>query len=200
MAQARGMYPRPTNAQALAALDAFGAPPLPAEGFEVWQGPSGVMPRFRVTAAGWVNPGDRVRDASDAAWWRARYKYGSELWAHLAEQARLADAFLASTGDGVVPVFDAQLAAGDPSALAHELTVVTDQLASIYESNTQDSPPYLWGSAGIPFPNPKRIAEAFCKRYPDKCKDPKKLPLPLVPKPTIPWWVVLGLVYLIVKD
>lgn len=201
VAQARRQFPRPTNAEALALLEAFGQPPLDGDAYQVYQSDDGVMPRFRLTAAGWVNPGDVLRTAPDELWWRRPYLYSSRLYAALAAQAHSSEQYMAATGTSVAPVFDADLARGDESALAHELVGVKAALANIYASGTQSSPPWLWTSSGIPMPNPKDVHKKYCKEHPDSmfC-NPKKTPLPRIPRPTVPWWVLVGVVYLLTKE
>lgn len=204
----RRVTPRPNNAEALALVASFGGPPLPDDEFPVWEGSSGVMPRFALAAAGWTGPGDRLRAPSDAAWWSAPYRFGSQLYAHLEELARTSDAYVRALLDpgepAPIPVYHVDIARGEPAAIAQELASVADVLAEMKADGTDARPPFLWGPGGRPVPNPRQLPAAWCAKYPRYCKggkvDPGKLPLPRIPRPRVPWWLVVGLAWVLMRD
>jgi hypothetical protein len=97
----------------------------------------GVLPRMRLLACGWTNPGDRFRSPMDAAWWSA--PYGRPLWEPLLTYARAADAV---TNVGPLQ-WDATLALGDAGALSHALSRVASELEVIHAAGHDVCAPFL---------------------------------------------------------
>jgi len=118
-------WPTPTNAQALAALDAYSGLP---DG-ELDDDDEPTTHRLRRIALGYMAAGDKFAAAGNAAHYRAPYPFPGMLWAHLARNAATADLWVAQV-DGVTPVIvvDAQLARGVKAELAREVTQDWDQL------------------------------------------------------------------------
>jgi len=167
-----------------------------------FQAPYGVLPRFRLIACGWMKPGDRLRDPTDWRWWTQKYAKPSLMWAALAASARISESYLREMGDAVpVPIWNAQLASGTPSELAHDVAMTADELAIIERAGQAARPGFLFGANGIPVPRWDVLPPELCKRYPRWCKDPRKAPIPKIPPllPSVPWWVWAFGVYLLAR-
>ena len=112
-------HPAPTNAQALALLSAFGGLPLSPSDLDV-QAPR--VARLRYLAHGYSKPGDKFRGAKNRAWYARRFADPNDLAVVLRDVAVLADDEYQRLGDRQpVIVMDRELAAGEESAIAHEL-------------------------------------------------------------------------------
>lgn len=155
----------PTNAQALAILSATGEPSgldeATARGVDEnvsvrYFGPTGILTRMRLLAAGWVKPGD-VFAKVDAPWWQQKYSY--PLASVLKNMPAAAHAALHPTE------LDEALARGDADALGHELQSVDAELTTMKAAGLDQHPPFLIpAGAGLPPVNAKAdLAPFLCK-------------------------------------
>jgi len=177
-------YPSPTNAQAIAALDSFAAVTADqaiADGVREdvarsFYGPDGVLPRMRLLAWGWTNPGDLLRPPSDRKWWQAAY--GRPLW-------NVLETLFSQLGDNAQPLqWDAQEAAGDEAELSRSYAaVVADDLPPVNEA---PCPRYLIppGRGQMPIPNPE------CLRKPAR-EIAEKIPMPRRKQGDAGWLLLL---------
>lgn len=184
-------FPRPSNAQALAALDAFAWDQASTSGMgpagEAWWPPDGVLPRMRLLAWGWRRKGDRFKSPSDASWWKSIYDY--PLWnplETLADQAERA-------GDPLPAfVWSDELAAGDVAELSRSLPqVVGEDLPPVNEA---PCPRWLIppGRGQSPVPNPSCAS---------KGRDELEKVIPKLPvTQSYDWLLWLGLIYLALED
>lgn len=118
-------WPTPTNAQALAVLDAFSGGP---DG-DLTDDDEARTARLRRFALGYDVTGDKFAAAGNAAHYRAAYPWPALLWAHLSRLAATGDLYVADVdGDTPIVVVDAQLARGNRAELARELAQDFDQL------------------------------------------------------------------------
>lgn len=153
-------YPIPTNAQAAAALDSFtqwvSADAAIAAGYpesaRAFLAPYGVFPRMRLLAWGWTKPGDKFRQADDAAWWRRRYAH--KLWPAIETYVAIAE----QAGIGPPGVlWDKEMASGDPAELSRSLATVVE--LDLPPVNEAPCPRYLIPPTRgmLPIPNPSCI-------------------------------------------
>lgn len=168
-------WPTPTNAQALAVLEALPqwasadeaiAAGLPEQTARAYLAPDGVLPRMRLLASSWEKPGGKYA-AAGLPWWGQAYKY--PLWAGVSRYAADVDAL----GDHHM-VLDEDVANRDAAAVSHVLATV-EQV---------DAPPVFaapcpkWiippTRGALPTPNPDCLRQEL-----EKNKD--KLPLPIMP-------------------
>lgn len=169
--------PRPTNAQALAALeaqweatdkDAAVAGGFPEDVAEAYFMTLGILPRMRMLACGWTKPGDKMRLPTDAAWWAATYAH--PLWAPLwtyANQVRASGATRPWS-------MDPQLASGEPGALSHSILGVASELAAITRLGHDVCAPYLIPRVRNVLPQPSAVCIARIgakKKKDDRDKD-----------------------------
>jgi len=187
-------YPNPTNAQAVAALDAIWqadtAESAIAAGWRedvasAFLPPDGIFPRMRLLAWGWTKPGDKFKSPSDAKWWRSRYQYPLwnpiETWLDQALRGGHVDSF----------VWEDDLAAGDPAELSRSLpAVVRDDLPPVSEA---PCPKWLIppGRGMMPIANPE------CLRKPAKDIIDKLRPQPTSPPGGLPWLWLLAFMALV---
>lgn len=140
------LFPRPTNAQALAALDGLsqaadadagvrqGLTELVAESYLMTLG---VLPRMRFLASGWTNPGDKLRLPTDAAWWSATYKF--PLWDVLFTFADIQE----KAGLSPSVAWQQPLSEGDQGELSQTLLAVASELATIVRLKQDTCTPYI---------------------------------------------------------
>lgn len=200
---AASRFPNPTNAQAVAALDAAWQPTLDADGAiaagwredmaQAFLPPEGILPRMRLLAWGWTKPGDKFKSPGDASWWSKRYQY--PLWAPL--ETYLTQ--LESHGMPVSFTWDDDLAGGNAALLSYSLpAVVRDDLPPVNEA---PCPKWLIppGRGQMPIPNPECVLKDIKKRI-----DPLKDIIPPGPRRSSPtdltWLVLAGLVALLLLD
>lgn len=183
----RSRFPNPTNAQAVAALDALvpqsDAPAAIARGWNVdvassWLLPDGILPRMRLLAWGWTKPGDRFKSPSDRAWWGKRYQY--PLWNPIETYVDQAERQDGTDSSGFVG-WDDDLAAGDEAELSRSMpAVVHDDLPA---AMAKPCPEWLIppGRGMAPIPNPS------CLKGPIRDIGKKIIPI-LAPGISVPWW------------
>lgn len=191
-------YPNPTNAIAVAALDAFsqpdaeslissGVPETVARAFLL---PDGVFPRMRLLAWGWTKQGDRFKSPSDAAWWKRRYQY--PLWAPIETYV---DQVTRAGNEPPAVAWDDDLARGDPVELSRSLPAVVQQ--DLPPVNQAPCPKWIIppGRGMLPIANPECL-----KKDLDKLKEQ----IPKIPgfRPARDWtwllWLAIG--YLILES
>lgn len=130
-------FPNPTNAQAVAALDAFsqvdaasaidgGVPDTIAQSF---LRPAGILPRMRLLAWGWTNVGDKFKLPTDAAWWGKSYGY--PLWNPLTTY--LTEVTKAGFEPPAV-FWDSDLARGDVAELSRSMQALQQDAGDVFEA------------------------------------------------------------------
>jgi hypothetical protein len=139
-------WPSPTNAQALAALTAFTEPVdvdaaiATGERSDValaYYTPTGILPRMRLLAAGFVKKGDKYKLPSDETWWKRKYAY--PLWPVLRAWLKVA-----RHPSGGATHLDESLAAGDRASLSQQLVAIDSDLQALSDSGLLGGkPPYL---------------------------------------------------------
>ncbi len=139
--------PKPTNAQALALIDAYGT--LPMADADLDQALPTVL-HLRWRAHGYVKPGDKFAAPTNAAFYASPYPdpqdfIGTLKWAASASDRYLASLVKAGEVDlpeppGVVTV-DPATASGDPAALAQELAQSWEALQAMRANGTEPMPP-----------------------------------------------------------
>jgi hypothetical protein len=179
-------WPRPTNAQALAALRAFGHatatdeaaahagfPPMVARAFCL---PLGVLPRMRLRAAGWRKPGDAIRNATSEQWAAA---YDGPLWEVLGTFVDLAAKHNIEQGARL----DEDIATGDSATLAQAADDLAAELAIIQAALADHCEPYLVPRrrGAVPEPNAPCMASIAVRR--------RSGDVPVPRRPEVPWWV-----------
>jgi hypothetical protein len=191
------LWPRPTNAQVVAVLQAVGYPGLSASDFPLFQGGTGVVPRLLLRAFGWTPTVslDKLKDPSNTTWWQTRFDDPATFWATLAMQAKLSEAWITAEGLDMSRggAFDLDIANAKPAALAQEgVNQAYNAWEDIQAEGTADCPPFLLAPGGLPVPNPKCMTKELCAKYPELCKGPiRKVPGLL----TFPWWAWVALLY-----
>jgi hypothetical protein len=123
--------------------------------------PNGIFLRMRLICFGVENRGDLFRTPQDTAWWRAKYKFGANLWDVLETYAKVYTATVQrrEDPDNRIPnpwFFDADLLKGDQGEIAQaHLAVVRDDLPHFQASKCE--PPYFIPTFGglTPLRNPK---------------------------------------------
>lgn len=200
---AASRYPTPTNAQAVAALDAVWQPTYSADDAiaagwreDMARGflpPDGILPRMRLLAWGWTKPGDKFKSPSDAAWWGKRYQY--PLWNPLETYMSQ----LEQHGVDVSFHWDDDLARGSAALLSYSLpAVVNDDLPPVNEAPCPKwlIPPGRWQ---MPIANPECVLRDIKKRI-----DPIKDIIPPGPRQPaasdLTWLVLVGIALLLLKD
>lgn len=141
--QLSARFPKPSNAQALAALAAlFEVDVATAEAAgwdhfvaQAWFVPLGILPRMRLNACGWKGAGDRFHDATDSAWWDK--EYDGPLWVPLATYVKTHPTAASQW------FLDEQLVLGDSTSLSTELGNVTADLAAVVGAFADKCQPYL---------------------------------------------------------
>jgi hypothetical protein len=144
-------FPRPTNAQAVAALDLMvdeSAPAGLADNIaRAYYPPDGILPRMRMLAWGWTKPGDKFKSPNDAAWWAATYQF--PLWNPLTTLVQQLDIA------GIAPAMalDEDLAKGDPAELSRSFPIVVAESGAV---EADPSPKFLIppGAGQLPIANP----------------------------------------------
>lgn len=191
--------PRPTNAQALAALNAAFEPVDidHADGYardtaQRWVMPDGILPRMRLVACGWKNPGDRFRAAEDAAWWARPYEL--PMWVPLLTYAQTSE-----KAGQVGWLWDDAMARGDSTALSHGIISAQSELDKIVAARSDKCLPYFVPKrAGVqPLPNkPCLVALAAARKG-----LPEKIPGLKPPNPFhVPDWMYWAVIaYVITK-
>jgi hypothetical protein len=188
-------FPRPTNAMALAALhsaweatsaDTGTAAGIPASIALGWFMPDGILPRMRLVACGWRNPGDNFRAPTDEVWWRT--PFALPLWVPLATYARTVERLAHQTAW----LFDDDMSKGDSDALSPALRATAADLRDIERVFSDKCLPYSVPRApGVqPIPNAPCIAALGITRK-TGLVDPERNPV-LRPAPSpfgIPPWV-----------
>lgn len=200
IASLRSRYPNPTNAQALAALEMFGdrtveevRGALPGDSLTSaatieyldavgrFLLPDGVLPRMRLLAWGWTQPGDKFKSPADGGWWKRIYDY--PLW-------NVIDTYiLYQQGD---LYFDHELAAGDQGELSRSLAAVVQyDLPPVQEA---PCPRYLIppGKRQLPIPNPA------CVKLPGRI--PPTVPTPPAAAAATGWGWLLVLLLLLDEE
>jgi hypothetical protein len=158
--------------------------------------PNGVLLRMRLICFGVEDRGNPFRTPQDTAWWKAKYKFGAQLWDVLAtlatiqERTTAVDATNPATADiepdAMLWAMDEDLLKGDISEIAQaHLAVVRDDLGPFQQSKCE--PPYLIPTFGglTPLPNPKCKVGESVDKLKDKVGDIFGLPWWL--------WVLLGM-------
>lgn len=192
-------FPNPTNAQAVAALEAVWQPTYDADAAiaagwreDMAQGflpPDGILPRMRLLAWGWTKPGDKFKSPGDASWWAKRYQF--PLWNPL--ETYLLQ--LEQHGTDVSFSWDEDLAGGAMALLSYALpSVVRDDLPPVNEA---PCPKWLIppGRGQMPIPNPECVLKDIKKRL-----DPLKDIIPPGPRRPPQYdfpWLLAGLVALL---
>lgn len=129
------LSPTPTNAIALAVLDALPQHPtateavaagVPEQLAQAFLPPAGIFPWMRLVACGIDPAAGTVRDASDDSWWLADYALplypAAGTWA---------DVMAGSGADGFS--WDDQLAEGSSAAIAQSLVTSAQELRDVVE-------------------------------------------------------------------
>jgi hypothetical protein len=200
-------YPRPTNAQAVTALDAFDqyvagdliAQGVPEDWARAFALPDGIFPRMRLLAWGWVKPGDRFKQPTDKLWWAAPYKY--PLWDPIATYLDAVTAHAGASEPGWH--WDAAMAAGDSASLSHSFAAVVGNDWGAIRKDA--SPKWLIpppGAGLMPLANPAYRPDSTV----DKIIKPiselmVRAPITVDPASSnrIPWWFVVGIAYLLAR-
>lgn len=187
-------YPNPTNAQAVAALEGLqqvvDADSAIAAGVrediaQAYFHPDGILPRMRLLAWGWENPGDKFKSVDDKGWWSRRYQH--PLWNPLmtyAEQMEKSWGMLSMH-------FDDDLAKGAPALLSYAFpSVVRDDLPPVDEA-----PCPMWlippGKFQMPIPNP----ECIKKRLKPILKPIEDVVIPKKKQSSYLWLVLVGIAW-----
>lgn len=185
-------YPRPTNAQALAALRAFGHATSSAEAAERAGFPSstarsfclplGILPRMRLRAAGWRKPGDAIRVSTSDEW---TAPYDGALWEPLGTFVDQA----AKTSIEQGAHLDEDLARADSPALAQAADDLAAELAIIREALADRCEPFFVPRrrGAMPVPNTVCMASIEARR---RGKD-----IPVPRRAAVPWWAWAVLIY-----
>lgn len=177
-------FPNPTNAQAVAAIEAVSPQPVDADDAiaagwrediaRAFLPPDGIFPRMRLLAWGWKKKGDVFKAPGNEQWWRSRYQY--PLWNPLETYLTQAD----SGGHGALFSWDDQLASGAPALLSYAYpSVVRDDLPPVNEA---PCPKWLIppGRFQMPVPNPecwvRELPKGPAKDIIDRLRPPKKEP------------------------
>jgi hypothetical protein len=153
--------------------------------------PDGILPRMRLLAWGWTKPGDKFKSPSDRAWWRQRYQY--PLWNPLETYVQQ----LERTGVAPLSTFtiDEDLAAGNAALLSYALPAVVQ--GDLPPVNEAPCPKWLIppGRGMMPIANP----ECAVKKLVDKFKNVPLVPtLPRLTPPSVPWWLIVGVIAVVV--
>lgn len=153
--------------------------------------PFGILPRMGLLASGWVKPGDEFKRADDKVWWSKRYAH--PLWEPLETYATALDA--ANAGSSLS--FDQALARGDIPAISERIAMVSDDLQVIRASGSDVCAPYFIPARVGVLPvdnlacqtrlNIKPIVDETDRRAREVFGAP------------IPWWVWVGLAFVLTK-
>lgn len=194
-------YPRPSNAQALAVLDAVfefvdadsgERAGLPTPVARAFLHPLGIIPRMRLLACGWTKPGDKFRKASDRAWWTKRYQH--PLWEPLGTWI---DSLAHSDVGQRAMVFEEAIANAEPAALSRELATAVEDLRIIRAANADICAPFLIPRRRGVMPEANIVCITRIEAG-DKLEKHKE-PIEAIFRPALPWWVVVGLVFVASK-
>lgn len=161
IAQLAKAVTKPTNAQVMAVLDgalweasdSAGAVKsgLPSDLAEMYFVPYGILPRMRLLACGWTNPGDKLREPTDV-WWTQPYKGGvhARVWEPLAAYA----AKMAAAGRTKGFVLDQDMWLAHPAALSQAIADVSSELRAISAAGADVCAPwFIPRVAVLPQPN-----------------------------------------------
>ena len=160
--------PRPTNQTAAALLWTYGTLPALSGSTRLapWRAVGGTTDRLMWRAAGYERPGDKFHAATDRAWWSRAFRGGDELYAMLAEMAKVYDVEHPTAPE---QAFRTDIATGVPDALKAYLTLVWETLQAARSKGRAAAP------IGVPplprVPRPPRM--------PDQ-------PVPGIPPPPLP--------------
>lgn len=136
----RRARPIPTNAQALAMLEAAGSPPLGSDDVPL----ADLTMRIQWSTAGYFKPGDRFKAADNDAWWSAPYAGADVLWQHLDDLAARSDRFVTSerlTDQNIIPVLDLELMSGKRDAIAQSLASMWSVMQEWRRTGKEPIPP-----------------------------------------------------------
>lgn len=163
--EAHRRWPRPTNAEALALLDAYGQLPLDESALD---DQLDLVRRLRWLAVGYGGPGDKMKTATNATWYtRTPFGAASTLWGVLDEEARLSDEYLQHVAPDqygvLLPVVDAKIAAGD---VAQELALAWREVRDAREAG-EDVRVTFGPPLGVVKEALRRIREEARRRVPD---------------------------------
>lgn len=206
-AEKSAAHPRPTNAQALAALRAFGwatgtadaaiaagIRPTVARAFCL---PLGVFPWLRLRTGGWRKRGGKLRDAESPLW---REPFDGAVWnvvgTFVDEVAKLERAG-ALPGGAQGAQWNDRLAAADPVAVAEALEELAGELAVLHEEKADVCQAYkVPRSRGVlPKADPVCLGTIAIAR---RAKDVEKI-IPRRGKGDGGTLVVVGLVYILTR-
>lgn len=116
----------PTNAQALAALDAYGSLPIPAG---MLMPEPDMTQRLKWLAIGYSKAGDKFAIATNAKHYRAKFPRPDLLWKWLDELTSTSDRYLLGSGEQPpIVIIDDKLERGEPNAIAHEVATAWQEL------------------------------------------------------------------------
>jgi len=185
-------YPRPTNAVALAAVDAIqqftdadaavtaGLTTLAADVFCM---PRGTIARMAIMAAGHEAQSDPLRSPTDKTWWAKPYRVN--LWENLQTYSAVLD----KAGLNMPLMWNQPLADGEPAALSEQLVEVKRDLDEIRAKGWGHCAPWIIPTR--PKPGQWPVGNPTCVKLPDGAD---KL-IPKFPSLSIPWWVWLVVGY-----
>lgn len=158
--------------------------------------PLGVIPRLRLLACGWRNPGDKFKRADDAAWWKTPHISGTNFWATFGTYVDK----LEQTNVGGNWNFDQRIVDGDAAAISTEIAAAQDDLEHIQAAKADVCLPYFTVTkrGALPDPNLVCLAKIGAPKIIEPLK-PALDELITLFGISLPWWAWVGLGFLVAK-
>lgn len=130
--------------------------------------PNGILPRMRMLAAGFTKDGDKIKAATDSAWWGKPYAY--PMWNPVGTYL---DKCHAADLDGPF-VWDEGVANAEPGALSQAIISIADEIDGLRKGKALGCAPFfIPARRGVmPTPNPACAAKDVARKIAEPIIEP----------------------------
>lgn len=199
-------FPKPSNALAIAVLAGVWEGTnatvgvqagLPQDVANRFLHPLGIIPRLRLVACGWKNPGDKFKLATDTLYWKRPYDLPLSFWPSVQTWVDL----LAKANVGGNFVFEQAVADADPAALSRAIVRAEEDLRELQTSKTDVCLPFIPSTKTGVLPSANNAC--LVRLGVGKAIEPVKPVLDEVISifgVSLPWWVWVALGYVAIKQ